>query len=227
MKIRNLAVLAGSLVLVGAAFADNEQVGDRIRFYDAAGTLAGEFGIDNLTQTSLADFRTFCVERRSYMDFDSRGFNVVGVTDRAMPQNDQISAQTAYLYSQFRAGTLSNYSYGGSRTASADELQEAIWRLEGELSGANGQAAAWIAEANAAVATGGSWYDQWGNGAGGYDGLNFLGNVRVLNLTWGSSRNGHYAGENAQDQLTLIPAPGAALLGAIGLALLRSLKRRA
>ncbi|MBI5863618.1 MAG: hypothetical protein HZB38_03735 [Planctomycetes bacterium] len=227
MKMRLVAVLAGSLAFAGTAFADYENVNDVLRFYEAEGTVGGEYIGQNLTQPALAQFRTFCLERHVMFDFDPAGFNVAGVTDRAMLQNDPLSAQVAYLYTQFRAGSLSSYDYGAGRAISADELQEAMWYLENEIPASDGQAAAWIAEANAAVAVGGSWYNSWGNGAGGYDGLDYLGTVRVLNLTWATTRGGFNVGDDAQDMLTLIPAPGAALLGTIGLAFLRALKRKA
>jgi len=86
-------------------------------------------------------------------------------------------------------------------------------------------AAQWVNDANRAVDTGGSWYAQWGNGQGGYDGMNFLGNIRVLNLR--NEAHGSILEGSGADVLTMIPAPGALLLGLLGLAGLRAAKRSA
>jgi hypothetical protein len=51
------------------------------------------------------------------------------------PGGDPVSVGTGWLYSQFAQGTLDDYVYSGSswaRRASAAELQEAIWWLEGD-----------------------------------------------------------------------------------------------
>ena len=48
---------------------------------------------------------------------------------------DRVSPEVAYLYTEFRTGTLSGYDYtpGNGRIASARSLQMAIWHLEGEI----------------------------------------------------------------------------------------------
>ncbi|MCG3126972.1 MAG: hypothetical protein CHACPFDD_01828 [Phycisphaerae bacterium] len=228
MRKWGLIIGVGASLVCGGSIAlgDNEHVGDIVRFIDAAGSgPGGEFELDNLSRASVANFRTFCIQRTEYIDYSSHGFRVVGVTHAAHPVNDPLSAQAAFLYQSFREGTLAGYNYGVTRASSADELQEVIWYLEGEIGSVNGQAATWLSMANTAVAAGGSWYNRYGNGAGGYDGLDYLGNVRVLNLVWATARHGFRIGDAAQDQLTMIPAPGAALLGVIGLAIARRFRR--
>jgi hypothetical protein len=186
-------------------------------------------------------FQTFCIEKNEYF---SPGAQYVwsvsseakfgGVSrddpyaaDRAPGENygdtgsgDALSPETAYLYTQFWDGVLSNYDYtvdtsGGHRTESAGALQMAIWYLEGEVSyhamstsiGGNGQALAWVNEAHTAVTTG-AWVG--------------LGYVRVLNIY-------DKSGNPEQDQLVMMPLPAASLAGLallMGLAGARKVRRR-
>ena len=80
-------------------------------------------------------FGTFCIEKNEYFSPGST-YNVA-LNDRAIgggawsptPGYDIISRGTAYLYTQFATGSLSNYY--GNATNSAN-LQDLIWWLEGE-----------------------------------------------------------------------------------------------
>lgn len=85
-------------------------------------------------------FESFCVE-------ESEPVNIPAVYDYAINpagavgggvaggNPDPVSAGTAWLYSQFAAGTLSGYNYtvGAGRVVSARDLQECIWFLENEI----------------------------------------------------------------------------------------------
>jgi hypothetical protein len=116
---------------------------------------------------------------------------------------DPISYKTAYLYTQFSAGTLSNYDYSNAtlREADANALQNAFWYLENEQPATytlSGQALAWVNEATAA---------NWTN----------IGNVRVLNLYKDQAFT-----QIAQDQLYMtapVPEPEtyAMMLAGLGL----------
>jgi hypothetical protein len=167
--------------------------------------LTGFAGLTGLAGDLAANtFETFCVERsenfQSGQTFDfaiNTGAVNGGHGGQTSPNFDPISPETAFLYTNFRLGTLVGFDYGAGRKASADALQDAIWFLEDE-GGANN---AFVALAKAAV-TNGLWVG--------------IGDVRVLNLTQGTSRR--------QDQLTIIPAPATGLV-LLGLAFTR--RRRA
>lgn len=87
--------------------------------------------------STLGTFQTFCLET-SETAYSPGYFNLsyaakFGGTSSA----DPISKGTAWLYSQFVAGSLGGYNYtvGVNRSTQAYELQKAIWYLEGEADG--------------------------------------------------------------------------------------------
>lgn len=178
---------------------------------DAGG--GGEFGvvrIEGLTPPPMGPgaavsgyvFQTFCLETNEHAPQDVVLHWTLGTAARlggdggAVDGADPLSAEAAYLYTQFWNGTLTGYDYllGAGRKASALQLQLAIWVLEDEYPEANladgAQARAWLAEARAATAAGGTWTAQMG--------ANSLGDVRVLTIA-------DAAGEPKQDVLVLVP----------------------
>lgn len=170
-------------------------------------------GVQILPDTATYQtFQTFCLEHSehfspgtTYLWTISTGARNGGVSGQTTPNFDPLDATTAYLYTQFWHGKLSNYDYvlgSSDRSLAAKELQNAIWYLEGErtlaqIGGTGTQAWTWIQEATAATSVGGSWYQKHGTG---------IGSVRVLNITDAS-------GNPKQDQLFLVPLPPAAWLG--------------
>lgn len=181
-----------------------------------------------------AQFETFCVERNesitlpgNYSFTVSTGAINGGVGGQASTNFDPVSAQTAYLYREFRAGTLwvdrngnsvqdatDLYNYTGTtgtgyanRTTWANALQDAIWHLEGEISapGATSLAGRLVTAAQ-------NWVTANGDNLRG---------VRIMNLT----QNGVLR----QSQLALVPLPTSAYAGLgllAGLGLVGVLRRR-
>lgn len=165
---------------------------------------------------SIRSFQSFCLEVHEIAEIGAT-YNAV-VNDEAVQGGllldgedpgpdggDLISPQTAYLYAQFRAGTLAGYEYdvGAGRAVSAINLQTAIWYLEGEdgythYNGLSTGARAFVDLANEYATT--------------------VGDVRVLNLWDGK--------EPRQDMLAIVPVPGALLLGAFGASLVGWMRRR-
>jgi hypothetical protein len=170
-----IAICVGVLACAQRADADSVAVGDWIHFNGSLGSLGGgAFIVDDLTDPTVDDFLTFCVQYSQHINYSSN-FRVGGITDYAddLAGNDPIAGETAWIMSNYVRGLLSGYS--------SNDIQWAIWKLEGERATHWGNSAPLIAMAHAAVV------DGWTN-----DG------VHVLNLFWSN-------GQLAQDQLVYLP----------------------
>jgi len=160
--------------------------------------VGGEFvatGFGGLSD--LGTFSSFCLEHNEY--FNPGGtYNAAvntaavsgGVSTSGSPGSDPLSMGTAWLYSQFRAGTLGGYT----GAATAGQLQNAIWWLEGEI------AADQSANPFISLIPDASWRDYNSkvdaNGAFG---------VVALNLNYRNTDGSN--GRRAQDQLAIVPVP--------------------
>lgn len=149
-------------------------------------------------------FQSFCLEMTEYISANTT-YDVV-FSNRAInggvgTSGDLISIGTAYLYSQFARGILTEYDYtnpgrSGAADSSAALLQNAIWWLEGEGGSENAF--------TALVAT--MFTDPTADANGAYG-------VGVLNLYT-------LAGARAQDQLVLVAVPEPASILGLGTFLL-------
>jgi len=80
-------------------------------------------------------FESFCIQVDEHINFGGTYQYAISTSAKGPTGADEISQGTAWLYSQFATGTLSGYNYtpGAARAASAGDLQNAIWYLEGEI----------------------------------------------------------------------------------------------
>ncbi len=153
-------------------------------------------------------FNTFCLERNEYINPGSTySYLVSDRTDGGMSgPNDPISIGTAWLYSNFRNGSLTGYS---STFAQQTDLQNTIWYLEGEIASLGNTS--WFNLAQTAL----------GNQVNLFSDAHGLFGVGVWNLY--AANGGH-----AQSQLGIVPVPepaswiaGAFLLLPFGISTLR------
>jgi hypothetical protein len=142
-------------------------------------------------------------------------FNDKAIMGGVGAQGDPISIGTAWLYHEFQSETLTGYDYRGTgRSNDAGALQKAIWYLEQESNGSLNEFTTLVENKFGSLT-----YAMETNNNGTYP-------VAVVNL-WATGRVGDL-NYRAQDQLVCvpIPAPGAVLLGSIGVTLVGWLRRR-
>lgn len=150
-------------------------------------------------KTFNPQFVTFCLETNEYVSYNAQ-YNATISTGALRGGSggsggwdpDPLSPQSAYLYSLWIDGGITH------NDGTANDLQNAIWYIEGETTSSNYL----VIQANSAVASGGSWFNTWG--------ADCIGDIRVMNL-W------NLDGSYAQDQFVRVPVPGAVLLGMLGL----------
>jgi hypothetical protein len=132
-------------------------------------------------------FQTFCVEPGTHIAFHTQlDYTVSTTVQLADGSTRPLNAATAYLFTKFWNNTpfTSLYAYtplGSARSASAANMQLAIWYTEGVSSYKAGIVSDYIDEAIAATTAGGSWATTYGTTFPGN-----LGNVRALNLAQGA-----------------------------------------
>ncbi len=225
----HIGVFVGWLLLAGSAAASPVVTVTQIPGYYYYGN-GGEF-----TLTPNADFQaltgqtvpfeSFSLERTEFITPGAMyevQLNVEAMLggrndgDPGSGGGDPLDARTAYLYSQFLAGTLTGYDYTSEagRSNSARALQDVIWHLEDEA------AVTWDAgtlqdtfyTAAQEAVTSGDWTG--------------LGNVRVLNLyATGYAGNLQYRAQDLLGTVATIPAPGTLTLASLGTALAGWLRR--
>ena len=133
MKNSILSAFAALLGFLPSAFAL-----PTVTFADGAGTTGG--GEFLATSSEHGSFLTFCLEYQEHIYLGKQYYYEVSQAARWNGNGtvDPLSRATAWLYLQFLDGTLASFgsSYAYSHTSTkANDLQRAIWYLEGESYG--------------------------------------------------------------------------------------------
>ena len=147
--MKRFSLIAVMAVVATASSVNAVQVVGQVRTVDNYGPYqtgqGGEFTLQALENTQITsdigyyanvaknqytasgttpNFETFCVEGSEYI-YPNTTFDV-SVGNTTIYGGQGLTAGAAYLYYQFATGQL-NYNYTGNRTASAGQLQNAIW----------------------------------------------------------------------------------------------------
>jgi len=148
-----------------------------------------------MTQDSVPTFNSFCLEENQYLTVGGTyNYQVSNATDGGVNgAPDPISIGTAWLYSNFRNGTLTGYN---SNSTQQEQLQNAVWYLENEITDTS-NLGGWINLAQSSLVNVNLFSDA--NGAYG---------VNVWNLYDGQ-------GNPAQSQLAMVPEPTTMIAGVL------------
>ncbi|MBP7051796.1 MAG: hypothetical protein KBE65_12350 [Phycisphaerae bacterium] len=231
MKKTSVCVLLACLLMASSAAAT-----PAVSVKRNVGYFAGDGGEFTLTPNSelaallgsAAKFGSFCLEIEEPVGSKGQKYNVeindeaLGggtITDEPLGDEggDTLNDLTAYLYSEFRAGTLAGYNYvaGDDRAASAGALQNVVWYLEDEAG------MTWTPDD-------GSLEDQFYKNASDAVAAGWTndGSVVVLNLYTVNVDGSITPNQSMIGLIPTIPAPGAIVLCALGSCVVGFLRRR-
>ncbi len=231
MTKMSVCVLLACLLMAGSAVAT-----PTVSVKRNTGYYAGDGGEYTLTPNaelaallgSSEKFGSFCLEIPEHVSSGGQKYKVeindeaLGggiITDEPLGDEggDTLNDLTAYLYSEFRAGTLADYDYevGDERAASAGALQNVVWYIEDEAGktwtdGDDSLEDKFYQAALDAIA------DGWEND----------GSVVVLNLYTVNVDGSITPNQSMIGLISTIPAPGAIVLCALGSCVVGFLRQR-
>lgn len=142
MNVLSKTTLAAVALLLtaGSAWAYPVEVGSQVKMYaddNASIAYQGHYQADNLGD-SAGKFGVFCLEKDEYF-YPGSTYTVASISNYAYGggvntnSGDEIDYATKWLYSHFMAQDILSMVAGVTAYDLDFELQQAIWKIEGEL----------------------------------------------------------------------------------------------